>query len=266
MALDASRALGSPQLAAAKVWPRAQAWRNTSRVNYSAEAVMLAPLVAWMMFGPRPDPAPAQTPRFGWVALLAVTKDELALVGIRARAPAAVIARVPLSEVRAFDLRRARGVWPLTITLGNGDSWRLEIPRFSKKAARAVAVVVSGQVPPSSRGQGSGYGSSPRRGIRHRARVILAISGAVVAAGIAIGALSSHGRSGAAPPPGRSPAGSQAARPATARQTAPGRIGSPFEVQDGFGDSYQVTLVKVVDPAPGPDRFISPARGTRFVG
>jgi len=266
MALDASRALGSPQLAATKVWPRGQAWRNASRMNYSADAVLLAPLVAWMMFGPRPDPAPARTPRFSWVALLTVTKDELALVSIRARAPAAVIARVPLSEVRAFDLDRARGVWPLTITLGDGDIWRLEVPRFNKKAARAVAVVVSGQLQPSSAGQGPGYGSSPRRGIRHRARAIRAITGAVVVAVIAIGVLSSHRRSGAAPPPGRSLAAGHAARPAAARQKPPGRIGSPFDVQDAFGDTYQVTLVKVIDPARGAGPFNSPASGTRFVG
>jgi hypothetical protein len=127
-------------------------------VNYSTEAVLLAPLVAWMMFGPRPDRDPAQTPRFGFAALLAVTRDELALVSLKARAPAGVIARVPLSEVRAFDLVRARGVWPLTITLGNGDLWRLEVPRRNKKAARAVAAAVSSLGQLSSPGPGPGYG------------------------------------------------------------------------------------------------------------
>ena len=254
MALDASRVLGSPQLAAAKVWPRGQAWRNAARVNYSADAVLLAPLVAWMMFGPRPDRAPAQTPPFGWAALLAVTKDELALVSLKARAPAGVIARVPLSEVKAFDLGRARGVWPLTITLGNGDIWRLEVPRRNKKAARAVAVVVSGQGQPSSPGLGAGYGA-PRRGTGHRARVILALAAAAPAAGLAIGALSSRGHGAAvaaAPPPPRRP---------------PAGIGSSFDVQDGSGDTYRVTLVKVVDSAQGAaGPFDTPDNGTRFVG
>jgi hypothetical protein len=243
MALDASRVLGSPQLAATKVWPRGQAWRTAARVNYSADAVLLAPLVAWMMFGPRPDRAPAQTPRFGFAALLAVTKDELALVSLKARAPAGVIARVPLSEVRAFDLGRARGVWPLTITLGNGDIWRLEVPRHNKKAATAVGVVVSGQGQPSSPGPGPGY-APPRRGAGQWARVILAIAGAVVVAGIAIGAVLSHGHGASA---------------------ATARIGSSFDVQDGSGDTYRVTLVKVVDPAQGGP-YTSPDSGTRFVG
>jgi hypothetical protein len=199
---------------------------------------MLAPLAAWLLFGPRPDRDPAQTPRFGWVALLTVTKDELALVSLKARAPAGVIARVPLSEVSAFDLGRARGVWPLTITFGDGDVWRLEVPRRNKKAAMAVAVLAGAQ------GAGLGPGHGPRR-----ARVILAIAAAVVVAGVAIGVLSSRGHGASAPPPSRPPAA----------------IGSAFDVQDGNGDTYQVTLVKVVDPAQPADPLNTPDSGTRFV-
>jgi hypothetical protein len=150
MAVDASRVLGSPQLAATKVWHRGAAWRNTARTNYSVLAVLLAPLVARMMYGPRPDPAPAQTPGFGGMtALLTVTRDELVLVRLKGRStPAGVIARVPLGEVRAFDLGHARGVWPLTITFGDGDTWRLEIPQFNKKTASAVAAAVGRQGQP----------------------------------------------------------------------------------------------------------------------
>jgi hypothetical protein len=241
MALDASRVLGSSQLAATKVWHRGTAWRNTVRVNYSADAVLLAPFVAWMLYGARPDLAPAQTPRLGGMAaLLAVTKDELVLVALRRKTPAQVIARVPLGEVRDFDLDRARGVWPLTITFGDGETWRLEVPRFNKKAASAVAAVVRGQGRLSYPGAGPGDGL--RRGARYRARNILAVAGAVVVAGIAIGAVLSHRASAAA-----------------------ARIGSSFDVQDGIGDTYRVTLVKVVDPAQGGP-YTSPDSGTRFVG
>ncbi len=264
MALDASLVMGSPQLAAAKVWHRGTAWRNTVRVNYSADAVLLAPFVAWMLYGARPDLAPAQTPRLGGMAaLLAVTKDDLVLVGLRGKTPARVIARVPLVQVRDFGLDRARGVWPLTITFGDGDSWRLEVPRFNKKAASAVAVVVLGQGRLSYPGAGPGNG--PRRGAMHRTRNILAVAGAVVVAGIAIGALSLRGHGAAAPPPGRSPAATRAARPAAARQRAPARIGSSFDVHDGFGNTYQVTLVKVIDPAQGAGPFNTADRGTRLV-
>jgi hypothetical protein len=109
------------------------------------------------MMGPKPELGGAQTPQFG-VAILAVTKDELVLVGhpagSKTRTPTGVITRIPLVEVAKFDLQHARIVWPLTITFRNGDTWRLEVPRFSKKAATTVATIVTGQ---AHRGQ-----SAPR--------------------------------------------------------------------------------------------------------
>jgi hypothetical protein len=263
MAQDASRVLGSPQLAAAKVWHRGTAWRNTVRVNYSADAILLAPLVAWMLYGGRPDLDPAQTPRLGGAALLAVTKDDLVLVRLRRSTPTGVIARVPLREVRAFELDHARGVWPLTITFGDGDTWRLEVPRFNKKAASAVAVAVSGRGQPSYPGLGPGTGPPTRRGARYRTWTILAAASAVVVAGIAIGVLSSRGHGTAAP--GTSPTANHATRPAAASKRVPGRIGSSFAVQDGTGHTYQVTLVKVIDPAHGAGAFNTAERGTRLV-
>ena len=175
-----------------------------------------------------------------------------------------MIARVPLGEVRIFNLDHARGVWPLIITFGNGATWRLEVPRFSKKAASAVAAAVSGQGRLSYPGPGAGYGP-PRRGARHRVRTILAVAGAVVVAGIAIGVLAFRGHGVAASAPGRPSAAGHAARPAAARQAAPAPIGSSFDVQDGNGDTYQVTLVKLIDPAPSAGSFLGPASGTRFV-
>ncbi len=53
---------------------------------------------------------------------------------------------------------------------------------------------------------------------------------------------------------------------ATGRQAPPGRIGSQFDLGDGSGNVYRVTLVKVIDPAKGVDQFSSPDRGKRFVG
>ena len=53
---------------------------------------------------------------------------------------------------------------------------------------------------------------------------------------------------------------------ATGRTEPPGRVGAPFVLQDGSGDTYQVALVKVIDPARGADQFTSPDSGKRFVG
>jgi len=49
-------------------------------------------------------------------------------------------------------------------------------------------------------------------------------------------------------------------------QEPPGKVGSSFELKDGSGDAYQVTLTKVIDPAKGENQFTVPASGKRFVG
>ncbi len=149
MAIDVSKVLGSPQLAAGRVMRRGSEWRNVSRQQFNPLAMLIAPLVARIMLGPKPPLGGAQTPEFG-VAVLAVTADELVLVGratgSKARPSNRAIARVPLREVATFDLQHARIVWPLTITFRNGDAWMLEIPRFAKKGAKAVATAVAGQL------------------------------------------------------------------------------------------------------------------------
>jgi hypothetical protein len=53
---------------------------------------------------------------------------------------------------------------------------------------------------------------------------------------------------------------SSAARPKVAG------MGSYFDVQDASGDTYRVTLVKIIDPAQGADQFNTPDSGKRFVG
>ena len=53
---------------------------------------------------------------------------------------------------------------------------------------------------------------------------------------------------------------------ATGLQEPPGQIGSSFDLNDGSGHAYRVTLVKVIDPAKGEDEFTVPGSGKRFVG
>ena len=49
-------------------------------------------------------------------------------------------------------------------------------------------------------------------------------------------------------------------------QEPPGRIGSSFELRDGSGNLYRVTLAEVIDPAKGENQFTVPDAGKRFVG
>ena len=114
----------------------------------------------------------------------------------------------------------------------------------------------------------------PARRNRHTVRNILGGIGIIAVAGLVVSALSSKGT-------GASTAGSHASAPAVAsgaaaqptaataaaaQPTGPGVIGSYFNVQDGSGDTYQVTLVKVIDPGKSADQFVALDRGSRLVG
>jgi hypothetical protein len=69
---------------------------------------------------------------------------------------------------------------------------------------------------------------------------------------------SSAGSPGTAAP-GPTASASQAAAPSTAS------IGGTFKVTDSSGNVYDVTLLKVIDPAQGSDDFNQPDNGNRFV-
>jgi hypothetical protein len=147
MAIDISQFLNSPQLAAAKVEPRGTYWRATSRQSFSPLARLIAPLVARLMLGPKPELGGAQTPVFN-IGMLAVTEAELVLVGLTpgfTLKPSGLLGRVPLGDVQACELKRARMTSPLTITFRDGGSWLLEVARLDLNGAKKLAAVVSGQ-------------------------------------------------------------------------------------------------------------------------
>jgi hypothetical protein len=98
-------------------------------------------------------------------------------------------------------------------------------------------------------------------------RNILAGIGAVVVASIVISALAAYGGSGVSTTPsGNSSTAGSASSPAATHRAAPAGIGSYFDLQDASGDTYRVTLVKVIDPAQGASQFNVPDTGKRFVG
>jgi len=97
-------------------------------------------------------------------------------------------------------------------------------------------------------------------------RNILAGIGAVVVAGIVISALSSHSGGVSTTAAGSSSATGSASSPTATHQAAPAKIGSYFDLQDENGNTYRVTLMKVINPAQGADQFNVPANGKRFAG
>jgi hypothetical protein len=93
--------------------------------------------------------AESETPKFGRLAYLVVTADELALIEVKSKVVTAyldeVIARLPRSEVAAVELDGG-GLYalPLTIAFNSGDSWALEVPKPSKKHAKEVVQALGG--------------------------------------------------------------------------------------------------------------------------
>jgi hypothetical protein len=120
----------------------------------------------------------------------------------------------------------------------------------------------SAQPPYPGPGPGYGYGPRPPRfRRRHPFRGALVGLGLFIVLGVVVrGITASHSTVSITPFPSASGA------LATGRHAPPGTVGSQFDLGDGSGDTYRVTLVKVIDPARGADQFSSPDGGKRFVG
>jgi hypothetical protein len=120
--------------------------------------------------------------------------------------------------------------------------------------------------PPGGRppypGPGYGYGSRPPRfRRRHPFRgAIIALILVFVFSFVVRNMTTSHSTVSITPFP--SVSGSLA----TGRQPPPGPIGSRFDLADGSGNVYRVTLLKVIDPARGADQFSAAGSGKRLVG
>lgn len=120
-----------------------------------------------------------------------------------------------------------------------------------------------GQPPDASPGYAYGYGPRPPRfRRRHPFRGALIALGLFIAFGFVVGHVTTSHSTVSATSAGPSASGGLA----TGRQAPPAAIGSRFALQDGNGNTYQVTLVKVIDPARSAGQLASPDSGRRFVG
>jgi hypothetical protein len=137
--LNASDILGSPEVAGCKVNPRGA---NKGAIAKAGVGQGIGGLAAGMVAdrkreGEQVAAATSALPSFGTIAWLALTADELAVVGIEVKRGlrlSNVIARVPRSEVTSVVLGKAPPLIskPLTITLANGDHWIFEVPALGK--------------------------------------------------------------------------------------------------------------------------------------
>jgi hypothetical protein len=121
----------------------------------------------------------------------------------------------------------------------------------------------AGQPPYPGPGNTYGYGPRPPR-FRRRPRFLGAIIAlaVIIVVGVVVGNLGkSHENVSVSVTP--FPSGTSAS---AGHQEPPGRIGSSFDLKDGSGNLYRVTLAKVIDPAQGENQFTVPDAGKRFVG
>jgi hypothetical protein len=156
MAIDASAMLHSPQLAGVKVNPLGLAARTAGRMGgvsgagagVVADAISAGVNNAMAMRAEKQaleSAAKAQTPKFGRIAFLAASATELMLIelkthrGVQLRL-GEVIASVPRAQVASAKLGRGRMLLspPLTVSLTDGTSWALEVPRPAKRRAKQL--------------------------------------------------------------------------------------------------------------------------------
>jgi hypothetical protein len=117
-----------------------------------------------------------------------------------------------------------------------------------------------GQPPDPGPGYGYGHGPRPPRfRRRHPFRGAIIALLLFIVFGFVVRNLTSHSTVSITPFP--SVSGSLA----TGREP-PGTIGSHFDLSDGGGNVYRVTLLKVIDPARGADQVNAPDSGKRLVG
>jgi hypothetical protein len=145
MRLDASKLLGSPQLAAAVVNPKGSAARLVKQAARMGQGAV-------RFGGYRPDGRDApdaritfDTPDFGRLGLLTVTAEELALIELKPGFPKMHLievigrARRPQVTYAALD-----GDWepptaiPVTIGFADQNGWQLEISWPQRDRAHAI--------------------------------------------------------------------------------------------------------------------------------
>ena len=153
MAHDASAILGSPQLAGVKVNPRGMAKKQSAPFVGMYAGVVGAVISA--SAGGKANKqaakyeAESEAPRFGRLAWLAVTDEELALVELKLKGQVGlelkdVIVRVARGEFASAELGGAANIFspPLTINFKGGERWELEVPRPARKQAQRVVDVL----------------------------------------------------------------------------------------------------------------------------
>ena len=159
MALNASKILGSDQTAGVRVNNRGygktlmsgsrgmaggtMAGGAASGVGGAIGSVLMSRWASKRATAERAEAVASTAPRFGKLAFLALTQNELALIDMDVKTTAkltTVLARVARSEVTSVQMAKAGPLMakPLTVMFANGERWLLEVPALMKRDGRKL--------------------------------------------------------------------------------------------------------------------------------
>jgi len=151
MALDATELLDAAQIAGVKVNSRGMGKSVAAPFSGMYTGVVGAGIGAAKGLRAGQEQAAfaaaSDTPKFGKLAYLVVTADEVALIAVKSKVftvyLSEVITRVPRGEVASVEFGGG-GMYsdPLTVTFASGANWALEVPKPSRKSAKEFVAAI----------------------------------------------------------------------------------------------------------------------------
>jgi hypothetical protein len=141
--------LGKPEVAGVQVSPLGTYKATVTKVRGGSPQLLEGALF-WRRFlrqklvAERAEAAAAQTPSYGNRGYLALTDDDLVLVGVDASVrvkltePLVTTSRTQVASAEIGKAGVILGSLPLRITLTNGDEWLFEIPRAVRRKGRQL--------------------------------------------------------------------------------------------------------------------------------
>jgi hypothetical protein len=149
LALDASAVLGKPEIAGAQVSPLGTYKATIAKVR-GGNVQLVEGALFWRRFlrkklaAEQAEAAAAQTPTYGNRGYLALTADDLVLLGVDASVrvkltePLVTISRTQVASAAIGKAGVMLGSLPLRITLTNGDEWVFEVPRVVRRKGKQI--------------------------------------------------------------------------------------------------------------------------------
>jgi hypothetical protein len=149
LALDASAVLGKPEVVGAQVSPLGTYKATVTKVR-TGNVQLVEGALFWRralrrkLAAEQAEAAAAQTPSYGSRGYLALTDEDLVIVGVDASVrvkltePLTTISRTQVASAALGKAGVILGSLPLRITLTNGDEWAFEVPRLVRRKARRI--------------------------------------------------------------------------------------------------------------------------------